>query len=249
MIFYFSATGNSKHIAEKIANATNDKTVNIADCVRDGLYSFDLAEDEKAGFIIPVYYFNIPIIVAEFLSKIKISAKDSYYSYVVLNCGGTTGNAEYYLNRVYKPSALFGVLSVDNYVPMSKLISEAEITEQLAKTELEIENVVKHIQNKDSGTFNSVKGRVPCLMSFIAYPFYKHGRRTKRFKVSNSCTGCGLCEKICPRNIIKLTNAKPIWKTPQCEQCLACLHRCPVSAIEYGKSAGRGRYVNPNVKF
>ena len=42
-------------------------------------------------------------------------------------------------------------------------------------------------------------------------------------------------------HIIDFTQGKPQWRETRCEICLACLHRCPASAIEYGKSAGRGQ--------
>jgi formate hydrogenlyase subunit 6/NADH:ubiquinone oxidoreductase subunit I len=48
------------------------------------------------------------------------------------------------------------------------------------------------------------------------------------------------------QNII-IENEKPSWKH-HCELCLACLHFCPVAAIQMGpKTATRGRYKNPSV--
>jgi NAD-dependent dihydropyrimidine dehydrogenase PreA subunit len=42
---------------------------------------------------------------------------------------------------------------------------------------------------------------------------------------------------------------RPAWEG-QCTLCLACLHRCPAEAIQYGKeTVGKGRYVNPRVKL
>ncbi|SUY47595.1 4Fe-4S ferredoxin [Clostridium putrefaciens] len=35
-----------------------------------------------------------------------------------------------------------------------------------------------------------------------------------------------------------------------CTECLACLHLCPVQAIQYGKGTeSKGRYKNPNVSI
>jgi NAD-dependent dihydropyrimidine dehydrogenase PreA subunit len=40
----------------------------------------------------------------------------------------------------------------------------------------------------------------------------------------------------------------PVWGK-ECTQCLACIHRCPVQAIEYGKATiGKRRYVHPDLK-
>ena len=41
MIFYFSATGNSRYVAERIAAATGDETISIPDCCKSDRFSFD----------------------------------------------------------------------------------------------------------------------------------------------------------------------------------------------------------------
>lgn len=34
-----------------------------------------------------------------------------------------------------------------------------------------------------------------------------------------------------------------------CRQCLACINRCPVQAIQYGKgTVNRGRYTHPDLE-
>ncbi len=246
MIFYFTGSGNSKHIAEKIASATGDRVINIADCMRSSQFSYELTAEEMLGFVVPVYFMGIPIIVLDFLSKLKVSSTQDYYSYLVLNCGGTTANAEGIFKRAYQMKAVFGVLSVDNYVPIYKIGSEAAINECLDKTEKEVEDIVRHIKVRDVGSFNTHKKRLPRLYSFIGCRVFIKGRKTDKFEVSENCINCGLCAKVCPRGIIKLENSKPVWTAPQCELCFGCLHRCPVAAINYGKkTAENGRYLNP----
>ncbi|WP_407057868.1 EFR1 family ferrodoxin [Gudongella oleilytica] len=62
--------------------------------------------------------------------------------------------------------------------------------------------------------------------------------------------GCGVCEKICPSGTITMNMKRPEWTEERCIHCLACLHRCPQNAIQYGrKTDGRGRYINPNNKL
>lgn len=58
----------------------------------------------------------------------------------------------------------------------------------------------------------------------------------------------GHCEQICPTQTIRLQNGKPEWANT-CIQCCACIHRCPVQAIEYGKiTLRKGRYHHPDIK-
>ena len=64
------------------------------------------------------------------------------------------------------------------------------------------------------------------------------------------CDGCGECRSICPERVIKMENRKPVITVKKCTMCLACLHRCPMFAIQYGRATiGHGRYVNPNVSL
>lgn len=248
MICYFTATGNSKWIAEKLAAGTNDRIVNIADCVQNGQCSFELGDGELFGFVVPVYFVGIPMIVAEFLQKLHVS--NQQYSYAVLNCGGSISNADGIFRQLFQTDAMFGIVTLTNYVPKYKMPDEKEIELRLNRAGQGISKILEHINRKDAGTFIDFKGPLARFITYIGYPLYKNGRKTEQFKVSESCTGCGLCQKICPRKVIRLENKKPVWTAPQCELCLACLHRCPSAAINYGeKSAGHGQYVNPRVRL
>ena len=56
MIFVFSATGNSMHVARRIANATEDYIVDIADCLRSESFEFQTSANERVGFVFPTYF-------------------------------------------------------------------------------------------------------------------------------------------------------------------------------------------------
>ena len=55
MIFYFSATGNSKYVADRVAEATNDYTISIVDCLKKQACDFDVTEENQVGIICPTY--------------------------------------------------------------------------------------------------------------------------------------------------------------------------------------------------
>ena len=68
------------------------------------------------------------------------------------------------------------------------------------------------------------------------------------FSSNDSCISCGTCEKICPVDNIEMVEGKPSW-LHKCEQCFACLHWCPQSAIQFGEHTEEDeRYHHPDVK-
>jgi len=187
MIFYFTATGNSKFIAERIAAQTGDQIFDIAKCARHGRYSCELADGEAIGFVIPVYYYGIPMIVGEFLQKLNVPKKT--YSYAVLNCGGTTADAGGQLRRLFPIDAEFGIIMVDNYVPMYKTASDEEKQARLDKAELAIEEIITRVKSRTPGVFNDCTGSFPRLVTGAVYPLYKYGRKTGKFTVPSEMHG------------------------------------------------------------
>lgn len=53
MILYFSATGNCKYVAPRLAQAEGQETLSIVDCIRESRYAF---EDEVIGIVSPSYF-------------------------------------------------------------------------------------------------------------------------------------------------------------------------------------------------
>ena len=250
MIFYFTATGNSRFIAERISAETGDRIIDIAECIRNDSFAYDLSDHEAVGVVIPVYFVGIPMIAAEFLRKLDISKKSGAYFYVVLGCGGATGGAEKTIPATFQADAVFDVATIGNYAPKYQMGGAESVKERLDSAEREIDGVIEQIKARDTGVFTRHAGRVPRLLTLFGYPLYKYGRKTAKFTANDSCTGCGLCQQVCPRRVIKLESGKPVWTEKRCEICLGCLHRCPAAAINYGKkSAEHGRYLNPRVRL
>ncbi|MCC8155352.1 MAG: EFR1 family ferrodoxin [Tannerellaceae bacterium] len=97
--------------------------------------------------------------------------------------------------------------------------------------------------------FNTIhKGHFAWLKSRIIQPlFVRYALGKNSFYATDACTSCGLCRKICPTNTIHMEKGKPAWNDT-CIQCVACIHRCPERAIEYGKvSLHKGRYYHPAI--
>lgn len=55
----------------------------------------------------------------------------------------------------------------------------------------------------------------------------------------DKCTGCGLCETVCPHAVFEIANKKAaIIDKDACMECGACANNCPVDAIEVRTGVG-----------
>lgn len=254
MIFYFSATGNSKYAAERIAAATDDRLVFLRDAIRSRSYQYDVSHETRIGFVVPTYFQGLPSILTFFLNKLRLTGYTDQYVYVVLTCGESTGDAAGQMAKMLRNkgvtlSAQFGIPMVDNYIPMFKIAEDGVIAEQLDLADEYIDEAARAIRALGIGDYNRCQGKLPAVRTAAAYPLYAHGRSTKPFLVTDGCIKCGLCQEICPCGAISLFGGRPSWTKPRCVQCLGCLHRCPAKAIRW-KSADedRGRYYTPRVE-
>lgn len=78
MIFYFSATGNCKMIAETISKKTGEKTVAIKDCMQNNDFSFECGEGETIGFVTPTYFWGLPSVVSDFVKFLDIKHTETF---------------------------------------------------------------------------------------------------------------------------------------------------------------------------
>ena len=89
MILYFSATGNCKYVAEKIAEAIGDTAASIEKTGTE----ISLAENEMFGFVTPTYSWELPIIVREYLESLNLTGCKNTYSFILATYGTTPGAA------------------------------------------------------------------------------------------------------------------------------------------------------------
>lgn len=70
----------------------------------------------------------------------------------------------------------------------------------------------------------------------------------KSIIVSEKCTGCGICAKVCTANNIKIVDKKPEFQH-RCEMCFACDEWCPNNAIHHWGRPKGIKYHHPEVKI
>lgn len=244
MILYFSATGNSKYTAARIAEAVHDEIKSITECIAENRFSF---EYEQIGIITPTYFWGLPSIVSDFLKKAEFRTE---YLYFVATYGTTPGAIGALANEIINTDALYSVRMVDTYTPTFDLSTPEKQNAFTKNTEAEIQAVIRSVNERRRN--KCMKHAVPAFaVKGIAQPIYnRKARLTSRFSVDENCIGCGLCAAKCPVQAIQIREGKPVWVKGKCVMCLGCLHRCPKFAIQRGPATRKhGQYTNPNIKI
>ena len=244
MVLYFSGTGNSRYVAERIAVTLGEELLSMNDRIKAGDTS-PVISAERLIIVTPTYAWRIPRIVRDWLAETDFPCGAQVW--FVMTCGSEIGNAAQY-NRVLcqkKQLTYMGTAQIvmpENYIAMFSAPQADEARQIVAQAEPSIDRAIAAIQRNQpfAPTRNKLYDR---FMSGPVNPiFYKCFVKTNAFAASSACIGCGQCAKRCPMNNVAIKDGKPSWGK-NCTHCMACICYCPVSAIEYGKkSLGQPRY-------
>lgn len=250
MIFYFSGTGNSKHVAEQLAAMLGERLVAIAEAVAEGTYTFALAEGESVGWVFPTYSWGPAPVAADFASRVQLQGCCAHtYCYMVTTCGDEVGETVTMFAKSLgniSLKAAFSVQMPNNYILLpgfdvdDKALERSKVEASAAR----IKAVAEAIAAKRE-IIDVVVGPWRRLKSRLIYPLFRRFAMSDKAFAANAdvCTRCGLCARECPAKNITLDGGSlPRWHG-NCTMCLSCIHRCPVRAIEYGKATcSKGRY-------
>lgn len=245
MIFYFSATGNSRHAAKRIADATGDRAVSITDCLKNSMFNFIAEKGETIGFVSPVYNFGLPVTVIDFISKLNLN-RNGGYVFTLVTCGSFSGGASKMMRDILKEKSIetdaqYSVRMPDTWTPAYDVSDKEKIKKINKKANKKIDVIAGRINRKAKG--NHDLRQIPFGDKF--YGGYDQMRRTNSLSVNEKCIGCGLCAKQCPVDAIEIQGGRPVWVKEKCAMCLGCLHHCPEFAIHRGeKTKIHGQYTH-----
>ncbi|GAA0104577.1 EFR1 family ferrodoxin [Paraclostridium sordellii] len=252
IIYYFTGTGNSLMLARNLGNILDAKLVSIANVINNPI---NIEEAEVIGFIFPLYYQTVPIIVQDFIKKLDLKDK---YIFAIVNSGAYMGISLDVFSDILKENKSELSAGFQLIMPYNFLIDGS----RLGELSFKLKNIIFKRADKKlikiAKIINSRKKigieRRPYIKKHHPYSHFSKEElekclkeEAKYFWVNEKCISCGQCKKVCPVNNIEIINKFPIWDN-KCEQCLACISWCPVKAIEFeDRTYNQMRYRNPNV--
>ncbi len=257
-IFYFSGTGNSLYVARQIAlNLPNVKLTPIISSLNTDHYKTNA---DIVGFLFPLHAFTMPAPVKLFLQRILINP--SSYLFAVATRGGSPCNVFLHINNLLKKQgkqldAQFFINMPNNYLPAFDVATSKELTKLEHETEEQIQLITHVLHNKQPYKEKDPHGSFleeNILFPILTQVFHKTGyfNTQNNFFSNESCTGCGICEKVCLSGKIKMNDNRPDWdKSVNCTYCFSCIHYCPAKAIQIKKSKTelKGRYHHKTVCY
>lgn len=271
MIFYFSGTGNSRWAAIKLASATQERLIDIAEEMRQMKLSgtrhtkpFTLNAGERLGFVFPVHGWRVPKLVREFIAALDFSTSSvgkNPFTFAVCTAGDNIGKTIDVLNRVIasneqlaamgiqKVSSAYSLIMPESYVGLPFMDVDPKEREIKKKEEAsqELAVICEEIFNRKEGINRLVLGPTPWFLTKVVGGFFENVLITdKRFHVEQDrCVKCGICANVCPVKDIDGGKGKyPKWlHHKDCLTCFTCYHHCPHHAIEFGhQTQKKGQY-------
>ena len=248
IIFYFSGTGNSFAVSRLVANKLEETEITPIAKIKN----YAIAEYDTVGFVFPVYYIHAPEIVVHSLSGIKFNQFQQIF--IIATYGGSWG---YALSDVRFQISSNGAKNIQEFrikMPGNYILEYGASPLFYQKTLLnKAEKNLTHIVN----TIAYKRPTKPISCNLLARLFRHNGDRKinsfhdmgTKFSVKESCQSCGICQKICPVENIKMSNGNIVWGN-KCQQCMACIQWCPYHAIAHPLLKGnRKRYTHPDISL
>lgn len=249
-IAYFSGTGNSLAVTRQLAKELHTSSILAIEKFTN---QHTVQSDASLfGIVFPVYCQDAPGIVKRFMKK--LSFEKNVYTFGIATNNGEPGYALFSLHLIFMQmghclNAGFEVLMPGNSIaPLDYSNPPQEQQRRIAEAKERVNAIAQIVRRQEphpiEGT-TSLRNKLKGMRNmFILKRVY---RLPKQFWITDACTRCGTCAKVCPTANITVSSEGVTWNG-RCEMCMACIHWCPTQAIQNGRhTQQRQRYHHPDV--
>ncbi len=231
---YLSGTGNTKHCIEKLIYLL-DKNAQIVSIENKETANLIL----QHNFIVlayPVQFSNVPFIVRDFI-KIHSDIWKNKKIFCIATMGLFSGDGAGCSARLLKR---YGAKIVGGlHLRMPDSVSDVKLLKKSINKNQEIINMADRKIEKCAEKIKCNKYPKDGLYfydriaGFICQRLWYYGKTknySDKLKISNDCTGCVLCTRLCPMENLTIKNNKAV-AGKFCTMCYRCISLCPVQAI------------------
>lgn len=257
IIFYYSATGNTKLACEYIAKnikSTDFDLVNIAKSE-----NVDISLYNVVGFAATADFWAPPYLMKMFIDNLPQQSKKLAF---VFNTYGMYSGRTLSILTDWVQSKGFTVLAghslhaPENFPPLrvTGITSKnAPGPKSIKKFNQFINNLDMLIDSSSANVVTPAKIKIGFLNSMVPSRLLTTAKKNGYKPIFNMgeqyvdeklCTECGICQKECPYKAITL-DPKPVFAMDKCYGCWTCFNVCPQKAIYTKKIRGKGHYQKP----
>ena len=211
----------------------------------------DLSEYDRVGFIFPVYYLDLPELVKGFVQSLTFAP--SRYLFAVATFGERQGSALHRLDRLLRRKGVRLDAGFELKMPGNSIAFPTEAVERrelLDSMEIRIGEIAEHLRSTNEYRTGIRHNPLPFAVSRVIRRFFRSRRGIAGRTISEDCSGCGRCGRLCPAAAVAVTDGRAQFGGV-CFECFACIHWCPAGAIRFGtlKSEGDRAYRHPDIRW
>lgn len=244
-VAYFSGTGGTRRIAECAVSELekNGCTVDLERIDAEARTKDPSDHYDLLVFVSVVHEFNFPQPVREWASALAPSRFAQAAVFSVSGGGNAVGNRGAQRKTIEELEQKGVIVTYDEVFVMPSNFFYSIKHPVDAMEMAAYPAMVKHaIENVLAG--KAQRHKTPLLDKVVTRCFQNSWKHTHRFgsaiEVSDTCTSCGVCVRVCPADNIQLdSETKHPRFEDRCVFCLGCLYACPASALH----AGRDKYA------
>jgi ferredoxin len=247
MLYYFSATGNTKFVADKFKEQFNGygKELELFDI--QNVESIDLSECRYLMIGTPIHAELPPRVTTDFIGRLP-EGKNNIKCMVYSTQGANGTAATEYIKRMLVKKG-YNVLIQTSFRMANNYYFGAGVErseDEIDKYCRKVEEKAKYITEKFFKNEEVKEGAlgIKVFFSKIASDGFNKflPKLSANLTSTEDCSKCGLCLRNCPKGNITFENGHAIFHS-QCIMCTRCIHLCPINAIRY-----KGKKINQNQK-
>ena len=259
MVFFFTGTGNSLYIARQIEKdpvsipQVMGRAAGGGDAPgasESGGRRMEFSAD-SIGVVAPVYGHELPAMVKEFLKRAVFHTD---YFYLLLTYGNRHGGAAELAESFCAKCGISAqyinvVLMADNWLPGFDMEEQMKLDKRV---EEQIEAILSDLRARKEGISSVTEQDRAAHREFLNRMSVLPGDAWQHLiQVTDRCTGCGICSKVCPSGSMRVEGGKAAHIPGNCQTCLACAHACPWKAVQLTvpEKNPEARYRNPHVSL